>query len=47
MRPKITAQTNVIRNPFFKFKAVATGNKGPHQNVPTTPVTINSATLVK
>ena len=30
-----------------KIKAVATGNKGPHQNVPTTPVTINSATLVK
>ena len=30
-----------------KIKAVATGNKGPYQNVPTTPVTINSATLVK
>lgn len=30
-----------------KIKAVATGNKGPHQNVPNTPVTINSATLVK
>ncbi|WP_342721658.1 peptidylprolyl isomerase [Acidovorax sp. FHTAMBA] len=30
-----------------KIKAVATGNKGPHQNMPTTPVTINSATLVK
>ena len=30
-----------------KIKAVATGNKGPHQNVPTTPVTITSATLVK
>jgi peptidyl-prolyl cis-trans isomerase A (cyclophilin A) len=30
-----------------KIKGVATGNKGPHQNVPTTPVVINSATLVK
>ena len=30
-----------------KIKAVATGNKGPHQNVPNTPITINSATLVK
>ncbi len=30
-----------------KIKAVATGNKGPHQNVPTTPVTINTATLLK
>jgi len=30
-----------------KIKAVATGNKGPYQNVPTTPITINSATLVK
>ncbi len=30
-----------------KIKAVATGNKGPHQNVPITPVTIQSATLVK
>ena len=30
-----------------KIKAVATGNKGPHQNVPTTPVTITSATVVK
>ena len=30
-----------------KIKAVATGNKGPYQNVPTTSVTINSATLVK
>ena len=27
--------------------ATITGNKGPHQNVPTTPVVINSATLVK
>ena len=30
-----------------KIKAVATGNKGPHQNVPNTPITINSATVVK
>ena len=30
-----------------KIKAVAVGNKGPHQNVPNTPVTITSATLVK
>ena len=30
-----------------KIKAVATGNKGGHQNVPTTPITITSATLVK
>lgn len=30
-----------------KIKGVATSNKGPHQNVPNTPVTINSATLVK
>ena len=30
-----------------KIKAVATGNKGGHQNVPNTPVTITSATVVK
>ena len=30
-----------------KIKGVATGNKGPHQNVPNTPVVIESATLVK
>ena len=30
-----------------KIKAVATGTKGPYQNVPTTPITINSATLIK
>ncbi|MDA8445283.1 peptidylprolyl isomerase [Paracidovorax valerianellae] len=30
-----------------KIKAVSTGNKGMHQNVPTTPVLINSATVVK
>ena len=30
-----------------KIKSVATGNKGMYQNVPTTAVTINSATLLK
>jgi peptidyl-prolyl cis-trans isomerase A (cyclophilin A) len=30
-----------------KIKAVPTANKGPHQNVPTTPVTITSATVLK
>ncbi|MCM2347406.1 MAG: peptidylprolyl isomerase [Acidovorax soli] len=30
-----------------KIKMVATGNKGGYQNVPTTPVTIHSATVVK
>ncbi|RYF07048.1 MAG: peptidyl-prolyl cis-trans isomerase [Comamonadaceae bacterium] len=40
---KVVAGTDVVD----KIKAVATGNKGPHQNVPTTPVTITSATLVK
>jgi peptidyl-prolyl cis-trans isomerase A (cyclophilin A) len=30
-----------------KIKGVPTGTKGPFQNVPTTPVVINSATLVK
>ena len=40
---KVVSGTEVVD----KIKAVATGNKGPHQNVPTTPVTINSATLVK
>ena len=30
-----------------KIKAVPTGNRGMHQNVPTTPVVIQSATLVK
>ena len=28
-----------------KIRAVSTGNKGPHQNVPNTPVTILKATL--
>lgn len=30
-----------------KIKAAATGNKGMHQNVPVTPIIINSATLAK
>lgn len=30
-----------------RIKAVPTGNRGMHQNVPTTPVVIQSATLVK
>ena len=30
-----------------KIKAVATANKGPYQNVPTTPITITSATVLK
>ncbi|KAB7619382.1 peptidylprolyl isomerase [Verminephrobacter eiseniae] len=30
-----------------KIKAVATGSRAEHQNVPTTPVTIDSATLVQ
>lgn len=29
-----------------KIKTVATGSQGPHQNVPTTPVVIRSATLL-
>jgi peptidyl-prolyl cis-trans isomerase A (cyclophilin A) len=30
-----------------QIKAVQTGTKGPHQNVPVTPVVINSATVVR
>ena len=30
-----------------KIKDVPTGNRGPHQNVPLTPVTIKSARIVK
>ncbi len=30
-----------------KIRVVATGNKGPHGDVPTTPITINKATLEK
>ena len=40
---KVVAGTEVVD----KIKAVATGNKGMHQNVPATPVTITTATLVK
>ncbi len=40
---KVVQGTDVVD----KIKAVATGNKGGHQNVPTSTVTITSATLVK
>jgi peptidyl-prolyl cis-trans isomerase A (cyclophilin A) len=30
-----------------KIRAVPTGNKGPHGDVPTSPITINKATLEK
>ncbi|WP_119967076.1 peptidylprolyl isomerase [Simplicispira lacusdiani] len=40
---KVVSGTEVVD----KIKGVATGNKGPFQNVPTTTVTITSATLVK
>ncbi len=30
-----------------KIRTVATGNRGMHQNVPTTAVTITAATLLK
>lgn len=40
---KVVSGTDVVD----KIKAVATGNKGAHQNVPVTPVTITSATVVK
>jgi peptidyl-prolyl cis-trans isomerase A (cyclophilin A) len=30
-----------------KIRATATGNKGMHQNVPLTPILINSATQLK
>ena len=40
---KVVSGTEVVD----KIKAVATGNAGPHQNVPTTPVVINSASVVK
>jgi peptidyl-prolyl cis-trans isomerase A (cyclophilin A) len=30
-----------------KIKTVPVGNKGPHQNVPKTPITILKATLEK
>ena len=40
---KVVSGTDVVD----KIKAVPTTNKGPYQNVPATPVTINSATLVK
>ncbi|MCS4508793.1 peptidylprolyl isomerase [Xylophilus ampelinus] len=39
---KVVAGTDVVD----KIRAVATGNKGPYQNVPTTPITITAATVV-
>jgi peptidyl-prolyl cis-trans isomerase A (cyclophilin A) len=39
---KVVAGTEVVD----KIRTMATGNKGPHQNVPTTPITITSATVV-
>ena len=39
---KVVGGTDVVD----KIRGMATGNKGPHQNVPTTPVTITSATVV-
>jgi peptidyl-prolyl cis-trans isomerase A (cyclophilin A) len=40
---KVTAGMDVVD----KIVAVPTGNAGPHQNVPTAPVTITSARIVK
>ncbi|MBB6561830.1 peptidyl-prolyl cis-trans isomerase A (cyclophilin A) [Acidovorax soli] len=40
---KVVSGTEVVD----KIKAVATGNKGGHANVPTTPIVITSATVVK
>ncbi|MDR3066492.1 MULTISPECIES: peptidylprolyl isomerase [Comamonas] len=40
---KVTKGMDVVD----KIRAVATGNRGMHQNVPTTPVTILSATEIK
>ena len=40
---KVAAGMDVVD----KIRNVKTGNKGPHQNVPLEPVTINKATLVE
>jgi peptidyl-prolyl cis-trans isomerase A (cyclophilin A) len=40
---KVTSGMDVVN----KIRASATGNKGGHQNVPLTPILINSATLLK
>jgi len=40
---KVVKGTEVVD----KIRTVATGNKGFHQNVPTTPVVIESASIVK
>jgi peptidyl-prolyl cis-trans isomerase A (cyclophilin A) len=40
---KVVAGMDVVD----KIRAVPTGNKGPHQNVPLQPITINKATVEK
>ncbi|MDF1485287.1 peptidylprolyl isomerase [Ramlibacter sp. H39-3-26] len=40
---KVVAGMDVVD----KIRAVVTGNKGPHQNVPLTPVVIETATVLK
>ncbi len=40
---KVSSGMDVVN----KIRASATGNKGGHQNVPLTPILINSATLLK
>ena len=40
---KVTGGMDVVD----KIKSVATGNKGPHQNVPVQPILINKASLEK
>lgn len=40
---KVVKGTEVVD----KIRTVPTGNKGPHQNVPVTPVVIESASIVK
>ena len=40
---KVTSGMDVVD----KIKSVATGNKGPHQNVPVQPILINKASLEK
>ncbi len=40
---KVVAGMDVVD----RIRTMATGNKGMHQNVPLTPILINSATLLK
>lgn len=40
---KVVAGMDVVE----KIRTTATGTQGPHRDVPTTPISINSATLVK